>query len=174
MFNRKYMLPLVVATAAGGPYLLTEENWSQSAFQALDQAITADDDDGDGRRRRRCRRPAAAFRCPNFAPNSASEPSLRTRGPRGDAESRRSAGDRLAEVLRFDVTPNWVTARWPRVTATLAETGLEGTSAWPGFTRSPRLAVTLTMRPGTRGATWASLSWLAWMVAVTTICSAFS
>ena len=50
MFNRKYMLPLVVAAAAGGPYLLTEENWSQSAFQALDRTITADDTAA----RRRC------------------------------------------------------------------------------------------------------------------------
>jgi hypothetical protein len=32
----------------------------------------------------------------------------------------------LGEVLRFDITPQWVTARWPRVTATLAEQGLEG------------------------------------------------
>lgn len=32
----------------------------------------------------------------------------------------------LAEVLRFDVSPEWVTARWSRVSSTLAETNLEG------------------------------------------------
>jgi hypothetical protein len=32
----------------------------------------------------------------------------------------------LGEVLRFDVSPDWVTGRWPRVTTVLAEQGLEG------------------------------------------------
>ena len=43
MLNRKYALPLMVAAAAGGPYLLMEENATQSAFRALDQAITTDE-----------------------------------------------------------------------------------------------------------------------------------
>lgn len=34
--------------------------------------------------------------------------------------------DQLGEVLRFDVTPAWVTARWARVTTTLADTHLDG------------------------------------------------
>lgn len=32
----------------------------------------------------------------------------------------------FGEIFRFDVSPQWVTARWPRVTTTLAEQGLEG------------------------------------------------
>jgi len=32
----------------------------------------------------------------------------------------------LLEVLRFDVTPQWVMSRWSRVSTTLAETELEG------------------------------------------------
>jgi hypothetical protein len=34
--------------------------------------------------------------------------------------------DQLGEVLRFDVSPAWVAARWARVTATLADTQLDG------------------------------------------------
>lgn len=34
--------------------------------------------------------------------------------------------ERLEEVLRMDISPAWVTARWPRVTTTLAETQLDG------------------------------------------------
>jgi hypothetical protein len=32
----------------------------------------------------------------------------------------------FGEVLRFDISPPWVTGRWPRVTTVLAEQGLEG------------------------------------------------
>ena len=32
----------------------------------------------------------------------------------------------LGEVLRFDISPQWVMARWPRVTASLAELDLQG------------------------------------------------
>jgi hypothetical protein len=34
--------------------------------------------------------------------------------------------DNLLSVLRFDVTPEWVTGRWSRVSTTLAELDLEG------------------------------------------------
>jgi hypothetical protein len=125
MLNRKYMLPLVVAAAAGGPYLLTEENWSQSAFQALDRAVTPDD--------------TTAVATPTPVPmvdGGVPLPDFRSEFSFGrDAQYPRTnvAADlagppvaQLGEVLRFDVTPQWVTARWPRVTASLAETGLEG------------------------------------------------
>jgi hypothetical protein len=124
MFKRKFMLPLVVATAAGGPYLLMEENWSQSAFQMLDGAITADDTPaGDP--------PAtipvtAGMPLPDFR----SEFSFGSDAqyPRTDPDANLAGPPvgHLGEVLRFDITPQWVTARWPRVTATLAEQGLEG------------------------------------------------
>lgn len=32
----------------------------------------------------------------------------------------------IPEAFRFDVSPQWVTARWPRVTTVLAETDLQG------------------------------------------------
>jgi hypothetical protein len=32
----------------------------------------------------------------------------------------------FGEIFRFDVTPTWVSSRWPRVTTTLAEAGLSG------------------------------------------------
>jgi hypothetical protein len=125
MFNRKYVLPLVVATAAGGPYLLMEENVSQSAFQALDHAITADE----------------TTAMPGPTPVSASRgdvplPHFRSEfGIGANAQNPRATLDanlvgppvaHFAEILRFDITPDWIAARWPRVTATLAEQGLEG------------------------------------------------
>jgi hypothetical protein len=36
------------------------------------------------------------------------------------------AVDQLGEVLRFDVSPAWVSARWARVTTTLADTQFDG------------------------------------------------
>jgi hypothetical protein len=61
--------------------------------------------------------------------------SLRVSEPGGGAD-RLSAGDApqltgptthdLAEVLRFDVSPEWVTQRWSRVSTVLAEQDLEG------------------------------------------------
>lgn len=125
MFNRKFVLPLVVATAAGGPYLLMEGNVSQSAFQALDHAMTADD--------------TTAMPAPtpvSAARGAVPLPEFRSEfGIGANAQNPRTTIDanlvgppvaNFAEILRFDVTPQWVSARWPRVTATLAEQGLEG------------------------------------------------
>jgi hypothetical protein len=124
MFKSKLMLPLVVATAAGGPYLLMEENWSQSAFQMLDRALTAEEVPALG--------PSVAMSTASGVPL----PDFRSEFTVGsDAQYPRSAPDanlvgppvaHLGEVLRFDISPQWVTARWPRVTSTLAEQGLEG------------------------------------------------
>lgn len=124
MFNRKYVLPLVVATAAGGPYLLMDGNVSQSAFQALDQAITADDTT------------AMPMPTPVSARGAVPLPEFRSEfGFGANAQNPRTAIDAnlvgppvadFAEILRFDIAPEWITGRWPRVTATLAEQGLEG------------------------------------------------
>ena len=121
---KKYMLPLVVAAAAGTPYLMMEDNWRQSAFQAVDQAITADD--------------TAAVATPVSVTAAGGVPLPDFRSEFGfgrTAQYPRSNVDadlvgppvaNLGEVLRFDVTPQWVAARWPRVTATVADSGLEG------------------------------------------------
>ena len=125
MFNRKYVLPLVVATAAGGPYLLMEENASQSAFQALDHAITADETTA-------MPGPTAVSAAGGAVPL----PQFRSEfGIGALAQTPRTTVDAnlvgppvadFAEILRFDIAPDWVAARWPRVTATTAELGLEG------------------------------------------------
>lgn len=124
MFNRKYLLPLALAGAVGGPYLLTQENASQSAFKALDRALTSDE--------------SRAVPTPVPVPATGGVPLSDFRSEFGagrDAQFPRTnvAPDlvgppvaHLGEVVRFDVTPQWVGARWPRVTASLAETGLEG------------------------------------------------
>lgn len=124
MFKRKLMLPLMVATAAGGPYLLMEENWSQSAFQMLDRAITAEESPSDAL-------PAsfsapAAVPLPEFRSEFTYGPNAQNPQANPDANLVGPPVGHLGEVLRFDITPRWVTDRWPRVTATLAEQGLEG------------------------------------------------
>jgi hypothetical protein len=125
MFNRKYVLPLVVATAAGGPYLLMEENVSKSAFQALDHAITTDDTTAMP-----ATTPVPAARGAVPLPEFRSEFGIgaHAQNPR-TAIAEDLVGPPVAdfgEILRFDITPDWITRRWPRVTATLAEQGLEG------------------------------------------------
>jgi hypothetical protein len=57
----------------------------------------------------------------------------------------------------------WSQAECASPTSRLSSTA----SVWPALTASPRLTWALTMRPGTRGATWAMRSWLGRMVAVT-------
>ena len=125
MLNRKYVMPLMVAAAAGGPYLLMEENATQSAFRALDSAITA-----EGPAALPASTPVAASRGDLPLPQFRSEFGIGTNAQ----NPRTTIADNLvgppvadfAEILRFDIAPNWVAARWPRVTATTAELGLEG------------------------------------------------
>lgn len=112
MLNRKAVFPVVLAAAAGVPYLVYEKDLPQAAkakLMGLVSNVTANED----------ARPE--FRSEfGFGPQAES--------PRFSAEGG-FTGPSIAdfgEVFRFDIDPPWVTARWPRVTTVLAETGLEG------------------------------------------------
>ncbi|HEY2882112.1 MAG TPA: DUF6690 family protein, partial [Pirellulales bacterium] len=51
----------------------------------------------------------------------------------------------MAEVFRFDVTPNWVLARWPRVSAGISDDTLHGLRvAWISGMRPDDVAGSLT------------------------------
>jgi len=54
-------------------------------------------------------------------PHAASQP-----GSAGMTRAARTGGQDLAEVINFDVTPEWVMSRWPRVSAGLSDLHLHG------------------------------------------------
>jgi hypothetical protein len=123
MFSRKVVLPVVLATAAGAPYLVMEDDWSQAAKQQLTSLMSSEE--------------SAAPTNEAYLPDGAIKPPIlqpefglgsRAENPR-DGIPEYLGGppvNHVAEVLRFDIAPAWVTARWPRVTTTISENGLEG------------------------------------------------
>lgn len=112
MISRKLMIPVVVATAVGAPYLLLEKNWPSAAKESVDKVLSTITSDS------------------SVSPGFPSEYTFGTKAAqlRGDLDRTFTGppvGD-LGEVLRFDITPQWIAQRWPRVTTVAAETGLEG------------------------------------------------
>jgi hypothetical protein len=122
MFNRKFVLPVMLATAVGAPYLLTSEDGPSALTQQI-TGMFSGSGTGDAS---------------SDAPWTATGTSRDVRSEYGygaaaqhphlaSAEWLAGAPVReLREVIRFDIPPSWVTGRWPRVTTTLSETGLEG------------------------------------------------
>jgi hypothetical protein len=115
MAIRKLLLPLALAGAVGVPYAW-DKGWTKPAVDKV-RGILASRTDGPV--------PPGA-RYDQFASEYTFGPRAET--PRADAEAfvAGPAVANLGEILRFDVTPTWVTGRWPRVTTTLAESGLSG------------------------------------------------
>ena len=121
MISRKVLLPVVLATAAGTPYLVMEDDWSTAAKQQI-SGMFSGDSESDG--------------SSDVAPegslgvefNSEYGHGSRAENPRTEIHPQLGGppAPHLGEVLRFDISPAWVTGRWPRVTTTLSERGLEG------------------------------------------------
>jgi len=122
MISRKIVFPVLLATAAGTPYLLLDENWSVALTQQVGGVTSGSErpDPGTGLS-------AAPTGMPGHLPSefgygrAAENPRTAT----ADWIAGAPVGD-LGEVIRFDITPSWVTGRWPRVTTTLSEVGMEG------------------------------------------------
>jgi hypothetical protein len=122
MFTRKVMFPVLLATAAGAPYLLMEEDGISSLTQQVTGVFSSSD---------------AASGVPQspYTPVGLTRdvPSEYGYGARAQHPQLATADwlagppvRELNEVIRFDIPPSWVTGRWPRVTTTLSETGMEG------------------------------------------------
>jgi len=125
MLKRKLLFPVILATAAGAPYLVMENGWSNAAKEKLQGLWPSGEPAGT-----LASAPATDGAPGLDAPEFKSEFTV---GPR--AENPRSGPHQLltgppvthlSQIFRFDVRPKWVTDRWPRVTTTLAESGLEG------------------------------------------------
>lgn len=125
MLKRKLLFPVILAAAAGGPYVMMDNGWSDAAKEKI-QTLWSD---GDA--------PAPIADTGGTGSTvdwGASEYNSEfTTG--GNAERPRPQLDttltgppvaNFGEIVRFDISPVWVTSRWPRVTTVTAEMGMEG------------------------------------------------
>lgn len=111
---------LLLAGAAGGPYFLFETDAGNSARQGIQQVFTGSSPDQ------------------GWLTSEGQNPVDPFWGSSGLDNSNLYAGDAteeidpvapvhaLREVLRFDISPNWVPNRFHRVTTVLADTQLDG------------------------------------------------
>jgi hypothetical protein len=112
MLSRKVVFPVVLAAGVAAPYLMSQKDVGQTAKDSLRAAVNfvATDD-----------RQASPFPSEyTFGPKAQNPQVSLDNGYTGP-----SCAD-FAEVFRADISPEWVTQRWPRVTTITAETGLEG------------------------------------------------
>jgi hypothetical protein len=121
MISRKVLLPVVLATAAGTPYLVLEDDWSAGAKQQISSMFSSDAESEGSSDAAQLGTTSGEFRS-EFGFGARAEM------PRSDIDPLLGGPPvaHLGEVLRFDISPAWVTSRWPRVTTTLSETGMEG------------------------------------------------
>ena len=122
MFKRQFMFPVLLVTAAGTPFLLMEEDGasllSQQVGDVFTTSGTAEPVGDQPWTESALTRPVPSEY--GFGPTAQLPDAI-------PADWLAGAPVReLREVIRFDIPPSWVTSRWPRVTTTLSETGLEG------------------------------------------------
>ena len=113
MFNRPLLFLAVMAAAIGVPYVALDKNLSATATSQFNRLLgRAAGSDAKANELQ------GAWSVQGNAP-SASQAASTTSTAAAPIHD-------LAEVFRFDLTPAWVTTRWPRVTTVLAETDLQG------------------------------------------------
>jgi len=127
MLRRKLLFPVILATAAGAPYAVMEDDWSNAAKEKL-QGLWPDGESAE--RPGATVAPIGNLDAVEPAPEYKSEFTIGryAESPRTDLHETLAGPpvSDLNDVIRFDVSPGWVTSRWPRVTTTLAESGMEG------------------------------------------------
>ncbi len=118
---RRLMLVTIAAGAIGLPYLASSSGglWNSVSSQFTSPASDA-----------KSASPTAGMmagtpRSVAFASTPAT-PSAPAAADAAPAPIEGYSARDLGEVLRFDISPQWVMARWPRVTASLAELDLQG------------------------------------------------
>jgi hypothetical protein len=112
MFKRLMFLSIMIA-AVGVPYLASSSSDWLKSFKGQFSAETGT-------------KTAATTNAPAFEPAPGhGAPATPTAALKSRPVEGFGAHD-LGEVLQFNGTPSWVMARWPRVTASLAELNLQG------------------------------------------------
>jgi hypothetical protein len=123
MFGRGFLFVGVLTAAVVVPYLLTSQRWSETTA-ALRTAIwpnSAKDADRQGSSGWGDLPGLSQGDLTAFPPGSES-----ARLDGRQMPSAHSPVQSIHQILRFDVTPEWIIGHWPRVTNTLAGTDLEG------------------------------------------------
>lgn len=129
MFGRKLLFPAVLATAASAPYLVLEDQWSENAKQTL-AGVWPGGSDKDGEKATSAASENAVgsplANWPQFEAGVPAPPPSQTRDPSFYENLAGPTVTNLAELIRFDIRPDWIIARWPRVTPTVGDFGLQG------------------------------------------------
>lgn len=123
----------ILAAATGGPYLATQTDWGQDALKDVTQVVSgeATESVAENGYAGHALYEIETLRSPDpsqyrYDPVMAAKLQGRT----GDSDIAPSlVGGKvsdLRDVMRFDITPNWVLQRFSRVTTVLADTRLEG------------------------------------------------
>lgn len=107
MFNRGGLLFLALVGALGVPYLLSPSSGLRDKVASIWPAAESQSVEGASTKE--------LAQDPQTGPLSAAQ-----------TEIRGATISNLAEVLRFDITPDWVLRRWPRVSTRLADLELQG------------------------------------------------
>ena len=114
--RQRFALPALLTAAAGIPYLATQESWLGTS-PAETEAVSSDP-----------AQPAAwapGFDSAYTHGDNAERPPLNG----ADVSIAGPQAEDFAAIFRFDVSPQWVTQHWPRVTTVLAESDLQGLRA---------------------------------------------
>jgi len=110
MFGKRMRFLLILMASIVMPYFWFNDYWAKSAKSTWDSFFGT-----SGNRA--------------SASSTILEPPKAQEGPptgKGSPQVSSGPEEDLAAVLRFDVSPEWVTQRWPRVSTVLAEQELEG------------------------------------------------
>lgn len=123
----------ILAAATGGPYLATQTDWGQDALKDVTQVVSGDGADAESENG------YAGHALYEMETLRSANPSQYRYDPVMSAKLQGRTDDSvvapslvggkvndLRDVMRFDVTPDWVLQRFSRVTTVLADTRLEG------------------------------------------------
>ena len=112
MPGKNMRLLLTLLAAVGIPYLWFSDRLPRSPDREGAAAVSGE---------------IPAFRFSGATPQARPEESAADAGKQeGPTPAAETQVNELAEVLRFDVSPDWVTQRWPRVSSVRSEQNLEG------------------------------------------------
>ena len=118
MFMRRFFLPAILLAAIGGPYM-----YSGGGFESAKQSVSSLWKQNGAKTKSDS---TANLEQASFQSTLASTKPASIQVTDGPPATEPHQIQDLHEILRFDVTPDWIMSRWPRVTTNLADLDLEG------------------------------------------------